>query len=235
MSMKSEVFNNQLKRVTVLLSFVLILFGCDSDDGNPFDPDNCVRGNGPLISEVITVDQNFTGIEFGLVGDLLITQGPEIAIRVEAQANVQEVILYRVQNGNLILGFEGCVEDIEEVQVYISMPEIELLSLTGVGDIRGESEIESAELDLRLTGVGNIILEGIAPSLNIRLSGVGDIRTFELLADDCAVNLSGVGDCEVTANNTLDADISGVGSVFYKGDPVITSNITGEGTLIDAN
>jgi hypothetical protein len=40
---------------------------------------------------------------------------------------------------------------------------------------------------------------------------------------------------EVHATQFLDVTISGLGSVYYKGHPTITENITGGGSLIDAN
>ena len=44
-----------------------------------------------------------------------------------------------------------------------------------------------------------------------------------------------LGKYQVRVNNTLNVTITGVGSVYYKGDPAISSIITGLGKLADAN
>jgi len=53
--------------------------------------------------------------------------------------------------------------------------------------------------------------------------------------DTCYITSTGIGDCEVNVIHILNVTISGVGNVYYKGNPTITSNITGLGQLIDVN
>jgi hypothetical protein len=44
-----------------------------------------------------------------------------------------------------------------------------------------------------------------------------------------------VGDCEVHVLNELNVTITGVGIVYYKGNPTINSSVTGMGQFIDSN
>jgi hypothetical protein len=45
--------------------------------------------------------------------------------------------------------------------------------------------------------------------------------------------ISGQGDCRVTVTDELDATISGIGDVYYAGNPpLVRSTITGRGRLI---
>jgi len=48
---------------------------------------------------------------------------------------------------------------------------------------------------------------------------------------DAVVTLSSMGSATVRVSGTLDVTISGSGTVYYIGNPVITSNITGTGSL----
>src|SRR5436190_1477381 len=44
-------------------------------------------------------------------------------------------------------------------------------------------------------------------------------------------HLSGSGDMQVNLSQTLDATISGSGSVYYRGQPLISTHISGSGTV----
>ena len=41
-----------------------------------------------------------------------------------------------------------------------------------------------------------------------------------------------ISTCSVTVNDELDVTITNIGSVIYRGDPIVTSHITGLGALI---
>jgi hypothetical protein len=69
--------------------------------------------------------------------------------------------------------------------------------------------------------------------LAAELEGVGGIDAEDLTTPLATVDISGVGDCYVTATDELNVIISGEGDVYYAGNPpVINSNITGNGNLI---
>jgi hypothetical protein len=71
--------------------------------------------------------------------------------------------------------------------------------------------------------------------LKISLTGTGSFMGFSMRAGDCQVDITGTGNCEITVDNSLDVTIDGTGSVYYKGNPDINEDITGSGSLIDAN
>jgi hypothetical protein len=82
-----------------------------------------------------------------------------------------------------------------------------------------------------LAGVGGITLAGQVTRQTVLISGVGDYEAEQLQSTDADVTISGQGDATVAVSGTLDATISGIGSVFYVGNPVVTSDITGAGTV----
>jgi hypothetical protein len=51
-------------------------------------------------------------------------------------------------------------------------------------------------------------------------------------ADHYSVKISGSGKCKINVGDSLEANISGSGSVYYKGDPdKIRSNVSGSGKV----
>ena len=87
------------------------------------------------------------------------------------------------------------------------------------------------DLDIQLTGVGDIETSGQAPVQDVLITGVGDYRGRELQTETASVTISGVGSSTVQVSESLTVVISGQGSVEYLGDPTMQVTITGSGTV----
>ena len=103
-----------------------------------------------------------------------------------------------------------------ELTYYITLPSIDKISYSGSGDVSISSPMETDYLELSLMGSCSF-------------------KGFSLSADYCQVDISGSGDCEISAAKGLDVSIDGSGSVFYKGSPSIKDHISGSGRVIDSN
>ena len=87
---------------------------------------------------------------------------------------------------------------------------------------------------MSVPGAGTIRGSGDVQRLEIALGGTGDIELAELVAGAVTVTLSGAGNVHVHATDSLDATVSGTGSVFYAGDPASVSQaITGTGVIVE--
>ena len=218
-----------------LLALFFLAIACTQNENNPFIPDDdCLKASGNTITDSRDVG-NFTSIENTIPADVFISQGALEAVRIEAQSNVLEELKTVVTNNRLSIRLDRCFDELENIKIYITIPEIEGLILTGVGKMETVNEVDLSALDVSLTGVGNFELRGMVNHIDIRLSGVGNVNAFELLSDSCDINITGVGDTRITVRDELNVTISGIGTVFYKGSPVINSVITGEGSVVDAN
>ena len=93
----------------------------------------------------------------------------------------------------------------------------------------------SGNIRTSLSGVGIVDLAGLADYHRCYNSAAGTISAFDLITDTTVANLSGVGNVEVYVTDSLHVSIGGVGSLYYKGDPTIVQEITGTGSVIDAN
>ena len=83
-----------------------------------------------------------------------------------------------------------------------------------------------------ISGSGKIEASGSAASVKAVISGSGKVLAANLETSTCDVNLSGSGHVEINVKNSLDAHISGSGSVSYKGNPDhINSNSSGSGKI----
>lgn len=222
----------------------------DDDDGGFF---GCIDGDGPIESFEFDLPP-FTGVEISGSMDVFISQGPDQSVIVEGQENIVDVIDLDIDNGVWDINFTECVRNYDDLQVYITIENIDYLKVSGSGSIVGETVMlgevmvlritGSGEMDLgleyetidgKITGSGEVDLEGFCEDLEFTISGSGDLNAFGLEAQKADLKISGSGDAEVFVLEILDVQITGSGDVFYRGYPVISADISGSGDLVDAN
>lgn len=89
---------------------------------------------------------------------------------------------------------------------------------SGVGSVY-LSGLQLADFEAECSGVGSMELGGQAERADLECSGVGSIRAGELKAKSVKADVSGVGGISCYASESIDARVSGVGSLKYGGHP----------------
>jgi hypothetical protein len=235
-----------------LLPVAMVFFsGCFWDEDENIW--GCVKGSGDIVSYEMDLDY-FDGIKLREAADVFITQGPVQEVIVEAQENIIDLLDDDVDNDIWDIHFRKCTRKYKKMKIFITMPDITYVSVSGSGDIVGENVfdiddltlkisgsgtmdfgLDADDIDAKISGSGDIFLEGIADDLDYRISGSGDIRTFGLKASTADISISGSGNIEVWAEDHLSVNISGSGDVYFVGNPEIDVKISGSGRIIDAN
>ena len=214
---------------------------------------SCIDGAGPIVTRELTVAP-FEGIELPISGDVFLTQGPEQKVIVEGKDNIIDEIELDVQNGIWKIEFNRCVRDIDLLRVFITVPDLTRIRVSGSGDVVSENtfviqdleidipgsgnvdlSLDADDLDIDIPGSGRLTLEGLADETKYRISGSGDVHAFNLECRVADISVPGSGDLEVFVTELLKVRISGSGDVFYRGDPALDISITGSGDVIDAN
>lgn len=104
-------------------------------------------------------------------------------------------------------------------------------------DVSGSGRITlsgaiSGTLSSAISGSGRIEASGTAKILRASVSGSGRVAGFGLGVERCYTKIAGSGNVEVTAEKEIDAEISGSGTVLYKGSPDhISSHTAGSGKV----
>ena len=66
------------------------------------------------------------------------------------------------------------------------------------------------------------------------MSGAGDLEAYDLVSKYCKITLSGIGSAEIFVEEELEASISGVGGISYRGNPnKVRDDISGLGRISD--
>jgi hypothetical protein len=196
----------------------------------------------------------FDEISMGISGDLYLTQGSNTSLELEGDPDDLEDIITEVRSGTLVIKYKnntGWRFGRDRINIYLTMSDVSAVSIGGSGKILGENTIESDDLNISVSGSGNIQLDvkaddliqkisgsgsitvsGTADHTDISISGSGNLDALELEVDHCVVKISGSGRCKIYVGDSLEANISGSGSVHYKGDPdKIRSNVSGSGRV----
>lgn len=234
------------KILFTLIMPTLLLSGCC------FECWDCEDGEGPVVSQTLILD-NFHSFELQGSETVILQQGEVQEVMVEAQQNIINLLETNVRKGRWEIEFEDCVKRHEEVIIYITLPEVENITLSGSGLIQTDwltttdlelnllgsgkidALIDAEEIEAKVTGSGRIVMEGIANFAEFRITGSGNVDAYDLPLLDCEVNISGSGKVKTNCSGNLEVDISGSGDVYYRGNPTINSSISGSGKVINDN
>jgi hypothetical protein len=194
------------------------------------------RGSGNIVKTTRDLS-GFTGIDLTGSDDAFVTAGSKQEVRIESDDNIIEDIVTEVRGGVLYVGMKNGNYNNTHTKIYITIPTLDLLRLTGSGDVTVSDGFTMNTMEIKLSGSGDIRFgRATAKNLNITLSGSGDITAGDLESENVAVRLSGSGDIRVNAKSSLDARVSGSGDIVYRGSPQqVSKSVSGSGDIRQKN
>lgn len=103
-------------------------------------------------------------------------------------------------------------------------------SISGSGTMVIDN-LTAQSIGTRISGSGDIRMAGRAEKQQIYISGSGSVQNSDLETADTDIHISGAGKASINASRSLGIDISGSGSVFYRGQPQVRQHISGTGRV----
>ena len=92
-------------------------------------------------------------------------------------------------------------------------------SLGGVGSMK-LAGMNAERITLNLQGAGYVTLAGRSKMLKAELGGLGGLDAQQFAADSVTLELSGLGNATITAHQSANLNLSGMGSVTVYGKPL---------------
>lgn len=207
--------------------------------------------NASPYQEVRNLD-NFNSISLSIAAKVYIEQGSTFRVAIDADANDLDKIETEVRNGRLDIKSKNWSSNIKgSVVINITMPELTGLSVAGSGSFAASSTFRCNELNLSVTGSGNIKMEELSAEtvdalitgsgnialngnktveqLKLNITGSGSYSAPDLKTDQVKITITGSGSAKINAVKELDTNITGSGDVHYKGDPIVNAHSTGSG------
>ncbi len=200
----------------------------------------------------------FTEISLRIGGNVHLSQGNEQIVEVNGEEATLKRLVTEVKNRKLVIRYSteslfSSKWNPGKVDILITIPQIDALTIQGSGNITAKSKIESRILDLTISGSGDIRIENLkaekitsllsgsgslylsgdqsVAEFKSTLSGSGNVKATGLPANDINVKIGGQGSCWVAPQKNLFVRIFGSGNVYYKGNPSIDSSILGSGQV----
>lgn len=199
--------------------------------------------------------QDFDQVAMEGHGELIIAQGDQEALEIEADEDLLPKIKSEVENGRLVLGVHNWWDRIlppwGPIRYTLSMKSIRGITVSGSGSVAA-SEIQTDRCHLTLSGSGRAALArltaeaaeyhisgsgrvevggGAVSRQEIRISGSGHLDALSVACENAAVHISGSGNVALQAEKTLDVHISGSGDIQYTGQPAVSQHVSGSGRV----
>jgi hypothetical protein len=240
--MKTTRFFSVFMIVSLFLGLSSLFAGCTMIGGT--------HGDGNVLKETRKVT-SFDGIEVSGAFDIILKQGAIEEVILEADANLLPLIRTDVVGGTLRLETRKPINHVTVMRAYITVKDLKRIDVSGAVDISTDGRITVPELSIDASGASDSKLElavqklkldcsgaskmrfsGYATDVNMDLSGASDIFGYDMLVENFDIEISGAGNAQINVTKKIRAEISGAGSVNYKGSPAeIDQSVSGAGSI----
>jgi len=213
-----------------------------------------IQGNHQLVNQRVDID-NYDELVLNIPGEVFYQQFSDSApyLQIHTDENILKVLDFKVQDNRLIIDVKkDSLIRPSKLTVYTCSHNINKINLNGSGKLCLKGEVNSNDLNLKITGSGKLITDSLlcnALSLNItgsgnarltgasnestyKITGSGDINAFDFFVQNLKCGITGSGNIEALVSNKLEVNITGSGDITYRGEPQsIDKKITGSGKI----
>ena len=187
----------------------------------------------------------FSAIEANSVGNIEFSQSSGYSVSAEGNEEMVDNLVVTVQNNRLKLSMKKKPKKMfgkrrsGKLVIRISSPTLNAIESKGVGNIELKGKLETSRfkivsdgvgnlnaqhlnsdnIDITSSGVGNIALKGTAASVTVESDGVGNVKIENLKAKNVKIDSDGVGNVSCHATESVEIHAGGIGNVTYYGNP----------------
>lgn len=181
-------------------------------------------------------------IDAGSIYEIEVTEGNQKGVTIVYDAVYEGHLEVKYFQGELILGMKPNVKMInnkEGIKVYLQMPTIEEIDLSGAAKLTASGTFKTRELDIDLSGATSVKgLQISGNELSIDCSGASNLTITGDFSSSIEADVSGASKVTITGNSRdLEIEASGASNVHVTGENKFTeascsgaSSITLEGS-----
>jgi Putative auto-transporter adhesin, head GIN domain len=184
----------------------------------------------PSTSETRTVSE-FHAVDLAGTLEVEVTVGKPAKVEVTGEANLLDKVITTVKNGVLVINTKPKLRGHNHLRAIVTVPSLTSLVLSGTGAMKATG-ITNEELAINLSGTGELTAAGSTGTLHAVVDGTGEIAAKDLAAKDAVVSVNGTGQATLRASRSLEAKLSGTGSIDVHGHPTqVKKSISGVGDI----
>ena len=177
---------------------------------------NRIEGNKNVISVKRDINEDFTKVKVSTGIELIIDQGSEISLTVEADENLHDIIITEVEDGKLKIYSEKNIWKSAAKKVYLTVNTLEELKASSGSNVITSTILKATDLNIGSSSGARLAIEVIAVNLTSSTSS------------GASANI------EVNANNVVSSSSSG-SNMKIKGKTNIHETSASSGSSINAN
>lgn len=196
-----------------------------------------VNSDGKIVKEERKVT-GFTKISVRNAINLFIQQGSAEKVTVEASEDVMHHLYTEVAAGELSIGIKGNVHNTGEMNVYVTVRELNRVESSSAATVRVEGKIETGEMKINSSSASSVKMElscekleistssasrvqvtGTAKSIRTDSSSASSINAAELKAEKGDFEASSGASVKVQVTNEVNARASSGAGISISGNP----------------
>lgn len=228
---------------SIIVFASLLLISCNNRNHHT------IKGSGNLITEKREITENFKSIEVSNAIEVVIEQADKAEILVEADDNLQNSIITKINNGTLIISRKnGNYSSHHRQKVFIKAPFIEELTASSASSIKTKSTLKGENINLNASSAAKIEaqlafdnikansssaskieIKGMALNLDAEATSASKIEAEDLLANTITAESSSGSKISIHPIVSLKADASSGGKIEYNNTPKQIEKSTSSG------
>lgn len=214
----------------------------------------CVSWDSPA-KETVTENRevaHFDEICVSTAIQVILQQGKERAVKVEAAADVVSHIATEVRDRKLVISLSSVDSRAKgPMRVYVTVPGIKGIDASSAASVTSDDIWEAPELELEASSAANIRLavntrvldidlssaahltvKGEARQLEAEVSSAAHLNAQELVAQEADIEVSGAAAASVYVEKEIKYEVSGAAKLSYKGNPqVLKADVSQSGKV----
>ena len=227
--------------LALIIIAIIAISGCVSQNAS---------GSGKIVNESRNAS-DFNQIDLNGASEIILTQGNNESVTIEAEDNIMPYITTSVSNKKLAINFNnGMPVPTKPVKIFITVKDLNAINIAGAGKVNSDvlkvrdltigingagevnlNSLNANSLKTTISGSGKMTAAGSVPNQNIDISGAAEYNAKDLISKKATISINGAGKATINASNALDVLINGGGTVDYIGNPKVTQKITGAGNV----
>lgn len=197
-----------------------------------------VKGNGNVITQKRLSNVAFTKINASEGLDVYLTKSTSTAVKVQADDNIQELIVTEIKDGTLYIHTSEAIGRSSAKKVLVNFTKLNEINSSSGADIHTTNFIISdnivlnassgSDQDLALkakavncsaSSGADIKLNGSATTITSNASSGAHINAEKLTTKNCQANASSGADINLNCHKTINAEASSSADISYSGNP----------------
>lgn len=189
-----------------------------------------VKGSG----KIATVKRDlgiFTELRQNISANVTVKAGKKSQCTITADENILPLIVTESLGNALQISSKESYITSQRVEIAIETPLLTRADMNGSGQM-DISDVTKDKILLVLSGSGDISAKGQSAELDAKINGSGNVHAEGLKAGVVKVIINGSGKAKVHATASLTTEIRGSGDIIYTGSPAqFRSSVSGSGTV----